>query len=60
MIVLQNIDDILDDCKDIHKNTQHGLALCYNVSKININEVIEMPSVLEVLPIVLEKEKETI
>ena len=29
----KHIDEILDDWKDIHKNTQHGLALCYNVSK---------------------------
>ena len=43
-----------------HKNTDHGLALCYNVNKVNIVEVIEIPSALEVLPIVLEIEKETI
>ena len=56
----KHIDEILDDWKDIHKNTQHGLAQCYNVSKVNIVEVIEIPSVLEVLPIVLKIEKETI
>ena len=55
----KHINDILDDWKDIHKNTQHGLALCYNVSKVNI-ETIEIASVLEVLPVVLEIEKETI
>ena len=55
----KHIDDILDDWKDIHKNTQNGLALCYNVSNINI-AVIEIPSVLEVLSIVLEIEKETL
>ena len=54
----KHINDILDDWKDIHKNTQHGLALCYNVSKVDIIEVIEIASVLEVLPIVLEIEKE--
>ena len=26
------MDENLDDWKDIHKNTRHGLALCYNVS----------------------------
>ena len=41
------IDEILDDWKEIHKNTQHGLALCYNMSKLNIIEVIEISSVLE-------------
>ena len=35
------------------------MALCYNVSKVNIIEVIDIPSVLEILPIVLEIEKET-
>ena len=40
----KHIDEILDNWKDIHKNTQHGLALCYNVSKVNIIEVIEIPS----------------
>ena len=42
-----HIDEILDDWKEIHKNTQHGLALCYNMSKLNIIEVIEISSVLE-------------
>ena len=41
----KHINDILDDWKDIHKNTQHGLALCYNVSKVNNIEVIEIASV---------------
>ena len=54
----KHINDILDDWKDIHNNTQHGLVLCYNVIKANIIEVIETASVLEVLPIVLELEKE--
>ena len=56
MIILQNINDILDDWKDIHKNTRRCLALCYNVSII---EVIKIASVLEVLPIAVEIEKET-
>ena len=56
----KHIDEILDDWKDVHKKTQHGLALCYNVSKVNIIEVIEIPSYLEVLPFILEIEKETI
>ena len=40
----KHINDILDDWKDICKNTQHGLALCYNVSKVNITEEIEIYS----------------
>ena len=35
----KHVDEMLDDWKDIHKNTQHDLAQCYNVSKVNI-EVI--------------------
>ena len=56
----KHIDEMLDDWKDIYKNTQHGLTLCYNMSKVNIIEVMEIPIVLEVLPIVLKIEKETI
>ena len=55
----KHIDEILDDWKDIHKNARHSLTLYCNVSKVNIVEVIEIPSVLEVLPIALEIEKET-
>ena len=54
----EHIDEILADWKGIHNNTQHGLTQCYNVNKLNINEEIDIPIVLVVLPIVLEKEKE--
>ena len=57
MTVLQNI---LMKSWMIHKNVHYGLALCYNVNKVKIIEVIEIPSVLEVLPIVLEIENEAI
>ena len=30
----KHIDEILDNWKDIHKTTQHGLALCYSVRKV--------------------------
>ena len=59
MLVLQNIDEIRDDWKEFHKNTWHGLALCYNASKANITEVIDIVLVLEVFLIFLEIEKET-
>ena len=57
MTVLQNI---LMKSLMVHKNVHHGLALCYNVNKVKIIEVIEIPSVLEVLPIVLEIENKAI
>ena len=56
---VKHIDEILDDWKDIHKNTQRGLPLCYKVSKVNIIEVIDVPSTIEILPIVLEINKDT-
>ena len=59
MIVLENILKTSWMVGKISIRIQHGLALCYNVSKVNIIEVIEIPSVLEVLPIVMEIEKKT-
>ena len=41
------------------RRIQHDLALYYNVSEVNIIEVIDIPSILEDLAIVLEIEKET-
>ena len=55
----KHIDEVLDDWKDIHKNTQHGLALCCKVCKVNIIKVIDILSTIEILPIVLEINKET-
>ena len=44
---VKHIDEVLDDWKDIHKNTQRGLALCYKVSKVNI-EIIDIHSIIEI------------
>ena len=56
---VKHICEVLDDWKDIHNNTQHGLALYYKVSKVNIIEVIDIPSTIEIFQIVLEIKKET-
>ena len=56
---VKHIGEVLDDWKDIHNNTQHGLALYYKVSKVNIIEVIDIPSTIEIFQIVLEIKKET-
>ena len=40
----RHINDILNNWKDIHKNTKHYLALCYNVMNINIIDLIEIAS----------------
>ena len=60
MIVLQNIDEILNGWKGVHKNVQHGLTLWCKVRKMNTIEIIDIPSVLEKLSVVLEIEMETI
>ena len=39
------------------RNIQHGLALSYKVRKVSISGVIDLPSVLKVLPILLEIEE---
>ena len=59
MIVLQNI---LMKSRMIGKAPIriHNMAWFYMQRKVNIIEVIEIPSVLDVLPVVLEIEKETI
>ena len=41
-------------------NSPPSLALCYNINTVNISGVIDIPSILEVLPIVLEIKKETL
>ena len=41
----KHIDELLNDWKDIHKNTKHGLTVLQ--LEYNINEVINIPSVLE-------------
>ena len=67
------MNGILDDWNDIHKNTRHGLVLCYNVKKVNIIVLINIflvihifiylvinnVSVMRVLPIALEIERDT-
>ena len=51
---VKHIDEIQADWKDIHKDSKHGLALCYKESEVNIIEVIHIPVVLEILPVVIE------
>ena len=56
---LKYIDNVLNDWRDIHKNTQHDLVLCYKVNKVNIIGVIDIPSAIEVLLIVPEIGEDT-
>ena len=43
---------------NIHKQTQHGLALCYNVSKVKIILEFQTTHSLEMLPVLVEIEQE--
>ena len=55
----KDIFEILNVWKRIHKNTQLGMAVCFEVGKVNI-KLIDIPSVLEMMLVVLEIEKESI
>ena len=37
---VKHLDELEDGWIDIHKGTEHGLAICYYVRKINIIEEI--------------------
>ena len=56
---LKYTDNVLSDWRDIHKNTQYDLVLCYKVSKVNITGVIDIPSAIELLLIVPEIGEDT-
>ena len=45
---------------DIHKRTEHGLAICYNASKVSIIEEIQTSNALEILPVLIEIENERV
>ena len=53
-----NIEMYMEGWADIHKKTNHGLAICYNVSKVRIIQEFETRNTLEILPVVIEIENE--
>ena len=57
---LKHIDELQEGWKDIHNDSQHGLAICYKVSDIKVIEVFPTPSVLEILPVLLEIGNDTV
>ena len=54
------IEQYAEGWTDIHKQTQHGLALCYNVSKVKIILEFQTTHSLEMLPVLVEIEKELV
>ena len=53
------IEQYVKGWKDIHKPTIHGLAICYNINKVNIiREFQPTNNVLQMLPVLIEIENE--
>ena len=42
---------------DIHKKTDHGLAICYNASKVSIIHEFQTSNSLKILAVLIEIEK---
>ena len=55
-----NIENYVSGWTAIHKTTSHGLAICYNASKITIIRELETISSLEILPVAMEIENECV
>ena len=56
----QNIETYEEGWADIHNTTGHGLAICYNTSKVKIIQKFETSKTLEILPVLMDIENETI
>ena len=54
------IDQYTEGSKDIHKDTEHGLALCFKEEDVKILRVFQVPTVLEILPVLIEFSDEMI
>jgi len=44
---------------DVHKNTDHGLSICYNSNKVKVIEEFQIESSLEMLPVLIEARGES-
>ena len=56
----QRIKDYLSDWDDIHHSGGHGLAICYNTLKVQVIKQYNYSGTLEVLPVLLKVDHETI
>ena len=57
---LNHMEKYEEDWTDIHKRTDHGLAICYNASKVAIIQEFQTTNVLEILPVLIEIENERV
>ena len=56
----QRIKSYLPEWDDIHHSVGHGLTVCYNTAKVNVLKKYSYMGVLEILPVLLEIDKEII
>ena len=54
----ERITEYLDEWSDIHKQTLHGFAICFNTDKIWVIQEYEVKPRLEVLSLLLEVQNE--
>ena len=54
------IDEYPNGWKDIHNPMQHGLAICYKEESVKIIQEIQLPTVLEVLALLIDVNEECI
>ena len=56
----QRIKDLLPEWDDEHNTDGHGVAICYNTSKVKVLKRFEYIGMLEILPLLLDIEGEQI
>jgi len=56
----QSIENYQEGWNDIHKATDHGLAICYDTTKVQIVQQFSTTDVLQLLPVVIKIEDEQI
>ena len=56
----KNIEDYQPGWANIHKPTEHGLAICYDTSKVELVEEFHSDNGLQLLPILIKVEDEHI
>ena len=55
-----HLEELEDNWKDIHKPTEHGLAICYNTNKVKFINQLEGFDQIEILPVLFEIDQEQI
>ena len=57
---MKHLAELQEGWNDIHKQTLHGLAICYRESDVKIIEEIQTTNTLEILPVLVEIRNECI